>query len=167
MNYNIIKLKILDSTQDEAKRKAFKVDEGTVVWAEKQTMGRGKPGNKWYSPSGGLYFSLILKPTKPVKDILFITKLVADVVVDLLSKYNITAEIKLPNDVFVANMKICGILTEKTKEGLIIGVGINLNILSFPEGFLATSVTLLTGKEIDPEIFLNQFLELFDLAYCH
>jgi len=153
----------IDSTQDEAKRGSY--GERAVIVASEQTKGRGKPGAIWFSPRGGLYFSLILKPKKDVSDLLFITKLAADIVISLLLEYEIKAEIKLPNDVLVSGRKICGILVEKSKDSLIIGVGINVNIKEFPKGLNATSILLLAGKEINIDEVLSKFLETFNKEY--
>lgn len=136
-----------------------------MILAEEQTKGRGKPGSSWFSPVGGLYFSIILKPNKEISDLLFITKMTADVIVDLLEKYHLQAEIKLPNDVLVNGKKICGILTEKISKALLIGIGINLNISGFPTGLNATSTLLQTGKKTDLNWFLSEFLDKFYEKY--
>ncbi|OGC24961.1 biotin--[acetyl-CoA-carboxylase] ligase [candidate division WOR-1 bacterium RIFOXYC2_FULL_37_10] len=162
MQHTILKFDTIDSTQDEAKRIASFVETGTVIFAKRQRKGRGKPGNLWFSPDGGLYFSLILKSDKDVNDLLFVTKSTAKVVVLVLLEYGLSAEIKLPNDVLVSGRKICGILAEKTKEALIIGVGVNLNTIDFPVGLNATSIKLLAKDKIDPDEFLGRFLKIFD-----
>src|SRR3989339_902482 len=159
MNYNILKFDILSSTQDHARSIASQAAEGTVIVAKQQTQGRGKPGSRWVSPDGGLYFSLILKPQKDISDLLLITRLTAQVVIALLSSYGIDAQMKLPNDVLVDNKKICGILTEKTKEALIIGVGINVNIIEFLKDLSGTSMKLILNKNIDLDEVLSGFLE--------
>lgn len=165
MIYKTLYFDQLDSTQDEARRSAPTLQEGTVIVSETQTNGRGKPGSEWFSPDGGLYFSIILKPSMDINDLLFITKISADVVVSLLRQYRIKADIKPPNDVLVSGKKICGILVEKSKGSLIIGVGINLNISEFPSNLNATSFLLETGKTIELSEFLNHFLEIFDIEY--
>lgn len=164
IKYKLIKFELIGSTQDEAKAKCETFREGTVIVSKQQTKGRGKPGTTWFSPNGGLYFSLILKPQKPISDLLMVTKLTADVIVELLSGYQIRANIKLPNDVMVGNLKICGILTEKTKDSLIIGVGLNVNIDEFP-GLEATSMRLLKGTLYNIEDVLMEFLEIFNDKY--
>ena len=161
----ILRFDEIDSTQDEAKRIASKSVEGTVVISKIQQKGRGKPGSIWFSPSGGLYFSIILKPKIDVIDLLLITKITADVIVSVLRGYNVDAEIKMPNDIMVGGKKICGILVEKTKEALIVGIGINLSISEFPAGLNAISINAIIAKEIDPDNFLNQILALFNNEY--
>lgn len=161
----IIRIDEIDSTQEEARRKAKSYDEGTVILAVKQKSGSGKPGTIWYSPEGGLYFSIILKPKKDASNLLLLTHLVARVVVNILSYYGIESKIKLPNDVLVGSNKICGILVEKTREACIVGIGVNLNISKFPEELNATSVLMLTGQKIDANEFMNKFLLIFNEEY--
>lgn len=145
----IHKHKTLLSTQDEAKEIAFHSPEWTVVTAEEQGGGRGKPGSSWFSPPGGLFFSVILKPRKNPSDLSSITQLTAKAVAAVLP---VKTQLKLPNDLLVNGKKICGILTEKTGEALIIGIGLNVNIDSFPPELNATSLKLETGKiwPLDP-----------------
>lgn len=161
----IFRFNELDSTQDEAKRFCDKYIEGTVIQALAQTKGRGKPGSKWHSPLGGLYFSIILKPQKDINDLLFVTKIAADVVVSVLASFGISSDIKLPNDVMSGGKKICGILVERSKDSLVIGVGLNLNIKEFPSELNAVSFELITGKTIDIDVILAKYLETFNIEY--
>jgi len=116
-----------------------KAEEWTVVIAESQSQGRGKPGTSWYSPSGGLYFSVILKPRKNPPDLAPLTQLAAKAVSRALHDHN--PHIKPPNDILIGGKKVCGILTEKTADGLIIGIGLNININEFPAGLDAGSIS--------------------------
>ena len=145
----------LVSTQDEARKLAPDSPEWTVVVAKEQSGGRGKPGSLWFSPPGGLYFSVILKPRKNPDDLAPITLLVAQAVASVLPA---KAEIKLPNDLLVNGKKICGILTEKTGEALIIGIGLNVNIETFPAELNATSLKLETSKTWDLATLLQAIL---------
>ena len=147
--------KTLASTQDEARQIAPHSPEWTVVAAEEQSGGRGKFGSLWFSPPGGLYFSVILKPRKNPDDLAPITLLVAKTIASVLP---VKAEIKLPNDLLVNGKKICGILTEKTGEALIIGIGLNVNIDSFPSGLNATSLKLETSRNWDLDTLLQAIL---------
>jgi BirA family biotin operon repressor/biotin-[acetyl-CoA-carboxylase] ligase len=135
-----------------------------VVTAREQTAGRGKPGNVWYSPPGGLYFSVILKPRKNPDDLSEFTLLAARAVVRALP---VKAEIKLPNDILVEGKKICGILTEMTGSALIVGVGLNVNIDEFPTGFNATSLKLQTSKTWDLDQMLKNILSELKKEYSN
>jgi len=73
--------------------------------------------------------------------------------------------IKLPNDILIGAKKVCGILTEKTKDALIIGVGLNLNIKKFPADLNAASLALECGRTFDGKYFFNKIIEGFRIAY--
>ncbi len=151
----------IDSTSAEARRLIGKgLGEGTVIIADSQTAGRGKPGSAWFSPPGvGLYLSAILKPFKNPHDLSSITLLGARAVENTIRKISdLSPEIKLPNDVILKNRKVCGILVERTFSGyLIVGIGVNVNnpALSFPDELkdIATSLKIESNKNYDlPEV---------------
>ena len=137
-----------------------------MVLAKKQTKGRGKPGSFWYSPEGGLYFSLILKPRKNPADLAPLTLIMAEAVAGTIKREGgIDPEIKLPNDILIGGKKVCGILTEKTGGALILGVGLNLNIREFPEDLNATSLLLECGREFEWRSLLGKIMEAFKNSY--
>lgn len=125
----------VDSTNNRARVLASEgYPEGTIVVAETQTAGRGRRGRSWYSPdSQGIYVSLILRPTLPLKEISRISLLAAVAVAETLeTELNLPARIKWPNDILVNSKKICGILSEAVTdtdgiEYVVIGIGININ----------------------------------------
>ncbi len=88
-------------------------------------------------------------------------------VIDFLSSKNVQASIKWPNDIYVRNKKVCGMLIENCLSGTevsssIIGIGINLNQTSFsPELMNPTSLYLITGTRNEPETALEEFMEIF------
>jgi BirA family transcriptional regulator, biotin operon repressor / biotin---[acetyl-CoA-carboxylase] ligase len=148
----IIRFPEIDSTSDEARRQVkLGAGEGLVVVAERQTAGRGKPGSRWHSPPGNLYFSVVLKPFRNPGELPSITLVGALAVRRFLAQAGCAdAVIKWPNDVLVHGRKISGILTERLPSGhLIIGVGVNLNALPAEAGESATSLFALTGKKYD------------------
>ncbi|MCI8956085.1 MAG: biotin--[acetyl-CoA-carboxylase] ligase [Eubacterium sp.] len=114
--------------------------EGTVVIAEEQNAGKGRMGKSFYSPSKtGIYVSILLRPTIPAEESLFLTTsaavATARAIEDVSDK---TADIKWVNDVYIDNKKVCGILTEgafNAETGqldyAIVGIGVNV---CFPEG---------------------------------
>jgi len=159
-SFSLIRFPQTTSTSDEAR---LVNEEWTVIVAEEQTKGRGKPGSAWYSPKGGLYFSIVLMPKKDITDLLPLTLLTAKVLASLIPN----SEIKLPNDILIAGKKVCGILTEKSGKRLIIGIGVNTNIRSFPKELegKATSLLIESGREIDREDFLSGFLSAFKKEY--
>lgn len=109
--------------------------EGEVAVAIEQTAGKGRRGNKFFSPKGtGLYFSFLLRPRLSAKDSLSLTACAAAAVALAIEDCaGVEAEIKWVNDVFVNGKKVCGILTEAALDlesgGLqyaIVGIGVNL-----------------------------------------
>ena len=165
MNY--IKFEKIDSTNNEAKKGSYAP--WSVLIAKEQTQGHGKIGEEWFSPSGGLYFSIVLPKTN-IKDLQTITILAAFCVAKIIKQeYNLEPLIKLPNDVLINNKKICGILTEniidKEIKLSVIGIGLNTNIEKFNEDLkdIATSIKLETNKEINNKNIMEKIvLELED-----
>jgi len=123
----------IDSTSNLARRLAEEgAGEGLVVVAEKQSAGRGRRGKSFLSPEGGLYFSVVLKPSIKLQESFHITTMAAVSVVKAIKKVcEKGCGIKWVNDVYLGNRKVCGILTEGVPEGsgykfVILGIGINI-----------------------------------------
>jgi BirA family biotin operon repressor/biotin-[acetyl-CoA-carboxylase] ligase len=162
----ILEFEKLESTQKKAKEIAKNSEPWTVVLAKEQTGGYGRKGNFWYSPKGGLYFSVILPKTK-IEDLQVLTFLAAFCVAKVLNdEFGIKPFIKWPNDVWLNGKKICGILTEniilgKEVKNSIIGIGLNTNIEKFPKDLenVATSIKIELKKEVDNKELLKKFLE--------
>lgn len=132
-------------------------EHGTVVAARRQTAGRGQRGNTWESADGAnLTFSILVRPVAilPAKQ-MAISRAVSLAIVRWLDEYlpeGEEASIKWPNDIYVGNRKICGILIENilTVGGIersIIGVGININQMEFvSDAPNPVSLSQLTGE---------------------
>lgn len=162
-----IHLQEVSSTNEYAKLMAPEAPEGTVVVAKRQTLGKGRKGRKWASPEGGLWMSVILKPKIAAEDVPRIVFIGALAVVDALAEFGIEAGIKWPNDVWVGNKKICGILTEgRLGEFVILGIGLNVNN-EIPEELKgsATSMRLILGREVDLEDVFKALLRNLDRWY--
>lgn len=134
------------STNDVAKKLAAE-GQPAVVAAETQTRGRGRFSREWLSPSGGLWFSMLLFPDLPVERIGLITLAAGLAVAQAVKECTgLRPELLWPNDVFVGTKKVCGILCEGKGRAVIAGIGLNLSQTSFPPGLPdATSLFLLTG----------------------
>lgn len=159
----IKKYKKLSSTSALAKK--MKLKPWQVIWAEEQSAGYGRKKDYWFSPKGGLYFSVIL-PKSKIEDLQTLTILAAFVVAKLLKEnFQLETFIKLPNDVYVKQKKIAGILTENVVgqdiKFSIMGIGLNTNIDKFPESLEnnATSLKIELGKDIDNVKILKQIIE--------
>lgn len=131
--------------------------EGTVITASYQESGRGQPGNSWESePGKNLLMSVILYPVmvRPA-DQFIISRMVSLAVYDLVSGHTSRAGIKWPNDIYVGNDKIAGILIENSITGdtlgsTIAGIGLNVNQVTFSSGAPnPVSLCQVTGKEHD------------------
>ena len=176
--HDIIWLDTVDSTNSEAKRRISKIDNLSVVSALEQTTGRGQLGNEWVSSAGeNLTFSVILKFIDQnvwlnVHDQSVINELTSLSVVDFLGSHGIEAKIKWPNDIYVGNQKICGILIENSLSGShinhsIIGIGLNINQRNFNVNLPnPISMTQLTGDSYDISECLDEFMSIFK-KYIH
>ncbi len=165
----------LSSTNSQASwllRKG-KVQDGTVIYTDFQTAGRGQPGNRWESDYGkNLLFSIIIFPQALRADRQFaISKMISLGIKDFLSGIIKEVTIKWPNDIYVRNDKIAGILIENTLirndiEHSIAGIGININQVKFPASVPnAISLKMVTGKDQDREKCLNSLLASIDRRY--
>jgi BirA family biotin operon repressor/biotin-[acetyl-CoA-carboxylase] ligase len=127
------------------------VSEGAVVLAETQTKGRGRLGRVWYSPKyKGLYFSLILRPKISLDKASIITLLAGVSICEAIKEASgLDAQIKWPNDIFMGNKKIGGILTEikaEVDEVNFVVVGVGLNINNDSKSLIAGSTSLKEEK---------------------
>jgi BirA family biotin operon repressor/biotin-[acetyl-CoA-carboxylase] ligase len=162
----ILEFEKLESTQKKAKEIAKEAEPWTVIVAKEQTGGYGRKGNFWYSPKGGLYFSVILPETK-IEDLQILTILAAFCIAKILKEdFKLEPFIKLPNDVCVNGKKICGILTEnmifgKEVKNSIIGIGLNTNIEKFPKDLenIATSIKIELKRKVENKELLKKILE--------
>lgn len=147
--------------------------EGQVYAARYQSAGRGQRGNSWESSRGkNLTFSIFLQPeTIFLRDQFCISQIAALSVVDYLESRGVAAKIKWPNDIYVGDKKICGILIENSARGnmvgdSIVGIGLNMNQTEFVSGAAnPVSLTLLTGEKYDIEKELGDLLAHFFNLY--
>ena len=156
-NWEIIKLSCVDSTNDEAKKCCYRIQEDKfAIIADKQNNGRGRRGRSWVGLEGNLFCSLGIKcPLEKSGELVFVTS---------LALVNTILKIKWPNDVLLNGAKISGILLEAgSNEVMIVGIGVNIvakpetNIANYPIGCLADM-----GIKTDKVSFLNRLLENFD-----
>jgi len=162
----ILEFEVLESTQEKAFEIAKENFEPlTVILAKKQTKGIGRKGDFWFSPEGGLWFSIILPKISPEKIEIF-SNLLSFLIAKLI--FEETGEkifIKFPNDIYLNGKKIGGIMVQNKICGKdqisVAGIGINTNVREFPENLkeIATSIFLETKKEIDNRKFLEKLLK--------
>lgn len=173
INNNInqfLHLETIDSTNEYAKRLFNELKNRTLILADEQTAGKGRFQRKWFSPRyAALYFSLVLKRIKKIENLPFINLISALSISDAIEKLtNLRTDLKWPNDIYINKKKVSGILIEsifKTNElnGVIIGIGVNLNVKEFPDELKskATSLFLEMNKEIDRFTFLQELITNF------
>lgn len=169
-----------ESTNSALKKVASAKSHGYMLAAVSQTAGRGQRGNTWESePGANATFSLLLKPEYLRPDEQFhISEAVALGVAQALDGYlpeELRPTVKWPNDIYVGDRKIAGILIENTIGAgghishSVAGVGVNLNQKEFlSDAPNPVSLVQLTGREIPVEEFLRvagqRILELFAAA---
>lgn len=171
---NVIHYSTVNSTNESAKFIAKKAVNGSIIIAEEQLGGKGRLGRAWISPKGGIWISIILKPEiEPIYGAK-ITQVAAAALVKTLKDININALIKWPNDIYINEKKICGILTEMKCDMdridyLIVGVGINVNVdeVDFSDEVkdIATSLKISENKTFDRAKILGAFLNEFESLY--
>jgi BirA family transcriptional regulator, biotin operon repressor / biotin---[acetyl-CoA-carboxylase] ligase len=147
--------------------------EGSVFVAEEQIAGRGRGANVWQSPrSTGIYCSVVLRPALPPAQILVLS-LAAGLAVQAAIREidsHVMADLKWPNDVLIDGKKVCGILTEMNAEAtrvrhIVVGIGINVNQMSFSKALDATSLRLVTGREWSRVELAAALLKSLDREY--
>ena len=165
--YDIIWLNEVDSTNKYVKMHVDELDNLSVVTALTQTAGRGQGDHKWHSkPGENLLFTILLKnPDVLPADQAIISNTVAESVVKVLEKHGIEAWIKPPNDIWVADKKICGILIEHSLRAgriswTIIGIGLNVNQTVFPEDLPNPTSMAILKEGGDLNEILSEFMEI-------
>lgn len=147
---------------------------GTAVFTESQSAGRGRRGRGWESaPYQNIMLSLLLRPQLETAKAPRYTIATALGVYQTLHKYDIDAAIKWPNDVLAGGKKLCGILLEMEGtmdhlDAVIVGLGLNVNAASFADDTLAdtaTSMRLITGQSYDRSDVLRTLLETLEPLY--
>lgn len=159
------------STNDDARREKYR--EGDIVWAERQSAGRGQRGHTWTSPEGeNLTFSLVLEPRfLPVSDQFMLLEIIALSLCDTFDRFGIATRIKWTNDIYWNDRKLVGILIEHNYSGdslsrTIVGVGINVNQTVFDPALPnPVSMRQITGQTYDREQVLRTFHEAVMARY--
>ena len=167
MDFKLIHIEETDSTNRWLKAHG----EGTmVVVADYQTAGKGCGTNSWESERGkNLTFSMLIHPTDiPASQQFRITEVVSVALCEVLEQYIGDVSIKWPNDIYMGDKKICGVLIENRLQGnvivdSIIGIGLNVNQTDFvSDAPNPVSLRQLLGREIDREALLHDFLETLE-----
>ena len=147
-----------------------------MVFAERQTAGRGQYGRRWESaPHQGLWFSVLLRPRLMLNESPQLTSLLARVAVTTIIEETLCgASIQAPNDIYVAGRKIAGVLVEgrTARDGsytAVAGLGVNVN--QTPEDFppelqtTAGSLRMATGRMIQRDQLAIALLRKLETEY--
>ena len=176
MGNEIVVVEETASTNDLAWEAAERgAAEGFVVFAERQTKGRGQYGRRWESAAyQGLWLSVLLRPALTLRESPKLTSLLAGVVSATIADETASSPtIKPPNDIYLAGRKVAGVLVEgrTANDGgyvAVAGIGINVNqtLDDFPDELRATagSLALATGKRISRTTLAIALLRKLDVA---
>jgi BirA family biotin operon repressor/biotin-[acetyl-CoA-carboxylase] ligase len=148
---------------------------GMVIIAEEQTGGIGRMGRAWVSPSGGIWITVVLKPHVPIDHIFMITMAGSIAIARAIRKeFDLGALIKWPNDIFIGNKKVAGLLLELSADAdavhyclLSIGIDVNVPLNQFSPALQKdiTSISAEVGHEVDRASFLARILKEFESRY--
>jgi BirA family biotin operon repressor/biotin-[acetyl-CoA-carboxylase] ligase len=148
---------------------------GMVIIAEEQTGGIGRMGRAWVSPSGGIWITIVLKPRVPIDHIFMITMAGSIAIARAIRKeFDLGALIKWPNDIFIGNKKVAGLLLELAAEAdsvhyclLSIGIDVNVPLNQFSPALQKdiTSISAEVGHEVDRASFLARILKEFESRF--
>ncbi|MBM4065107.1 MAG: biotin--[acetyl-CoA-carboxylase] ligase [Planctomycetes bacterium] len=177
MGNNVIILERTTSTMDTAKKLAhtcFK--NGTVIFAEEQTKGRGRSDHSWSCPKyKGLLFTLLLKHNIQPDHLCLLTGTMAVSITETIREtLQLPAEIKWPNDILIGGKKVGGVLVEfekglKKQPIFLIGIGINVNLTEedFPgqTRLPATSLAIENKEPINRILLARALLQDIDKWY--
>lgn len=170
----------LDSTQSQAIKMASDEEDGTVVIAQTQSKGRGRGGRRWISPEGGIWFSVILRPTFDISTMTLFPMAASLALSKAVKKtLGVQTELKWPNDLMLKGKKVAGMLVDVSLESnkikdLVLGVGINFDIdakyierllRGTPHFYGASS--LAKHKKPKPKALVQAFLKELEDTYSH
>ncbi len=168
-NYTILTFDEISSTSDLLKEHYSSFSNFTIIKANYQSEGRGQFDRKWISNQGeNLLFSILLKDLN-IKNLEFLKKWIIEGLFKLLKSYNMQPIFKEPNDIYINEDKICGILFETRTlndllEYVVIGIGLNINQTDF-NGIKATSIKKINNYIVDKDEVFEKLLEILLSSY--
>ena len=168
MKIKIKNYKKVKSTNDVAMKLIKRnILEPTLITTEKQTNGRGRIGKKWISLKGNLFITLFFEfDNKKINFKQFAVLnafLLKKVISNIISK---KIKIKWPNDLLFNKLKFCGILQEVIRfnnfDYLIVGIGLNTNIVPQNKSFKSTCLKNILNKKIDNQKILKKIVIAYE-----
>ena len=164
-------LECVDSTNEEIKRRINEFTKSTWIIANKQSKGKGRNGNTWFSNNGNFSGSIVIFPTVKHNYLhlygFFVGVALYNTIKEIVTN-DADIRLKWPNDLMIENCKVAGILLETIKTpknatvGRIVGVGVNLNSspnlnVSDKKRYGTQCVAKFTNNKIDPVNFFSKF----------
>jgi len=147
---------------------------GMVIIAEEQTGGIGRLGRSWISPAGGVWITIVLKPDIPIDHVFMVTMAASVAVARAIRKeFDLGALIKWPNDIYIGDKKVAGLLLELFAEAdvvhyCLLGIGVDVNIAPSQLEQVKSAVTSISaemGYDVDRASFLARLLKEFESRY--
>ena len=149
---------------------------GLVLFAEHQTVGRGRRGNRWESaPRKGLWFSILLRPKIKINDSGQLTTWAIEAIADVIrTEFSLEPAIKLPNDIQVQGRKVAGVLVEMRAQQTaphiaVVGIGINVtqSVEDFPPELQDRAISLVMAlhRPVDRQKFAVVLLQNLNWTY--
>lgn len=172
-----IRLEEIDSTNNYAKLNLDNLADKTVIYAVRQTSGRGRLSRSWVDlGEGNLFMTIVLKPSGTFDEKYSnLTQYLSVCLCKILESYGIKPAIKWPNDVLVDGKKIAGILSESIMQasgslkGIVLGIGVNLNVknkdIQLIPDKLATALNCEIDRVVDVDVFREKLLTEFFSNY--
>ena len=173
----IVTLERTESSMDIAKKMLKEgAIEGTTIFVEEQTQGRGRSGKEWFCKSGkGLLLTVVLRPViQPENSYLLMVITAVAIVQTIRDTFKLPVDIDWPNDLVINNKKLGGIIVEtqdhnEQSRDYIVGIGINVNLKEheLPEHIDQPATSLAIEKEtlIDRTNFAKALLQNLDSWY--
>lgn len=161
----------LSSTMETAHQLAASgAEEGTLVWAARQSQGRGRFGRRFDSPEGGIYCSMLLRPSRPAAEVPQLS-----LVAGLATAETIRAAtgrlplVRWPNDILLNDRKVAGILLEAESGAVVLGIGINAATPEQELPAIATSLAAAGAADLDLHVLTGRLcraLTAWYLTWC-
>jgi len=171
ISYTLLEFDELQSTSDFLKENHSYFPHMTIIRSDYQTKGRGQFDRIWSSNKGeNLLFSILLKNVK-INQSGQLKRWIMEGLITFFQSYGISPEFKEPNDLYVQENKIAGILIESlsledTFDVVVIGIGLNINQTVF-DGLKACSLKTLTKRTYDLHHLFKDVIETLLKTYQH
>ncbi len=159
----------VDSTNSFVKRHVLELADGTLVYADVQTAGRGRMDRKWVSARGNFFGTLLMKKLPdPMLGTMVISLAALDVLKNLAPELDVW--LKWPNDIYVENAKLAGVLSEAVimpdkSRAAVVGIGVNLALSATELATIDKPAASVEKGKINPEKFASELAKSAKMYY--